>query len=184
MPASTELPRTDRLKLRRFGPDDLPTLVAYRSDPEVARYQTWTEHWSLSDAEAFLGRDRAIAVGTRGAWTQIALERTDSGTLCGDVALHFLATQPDTVEVGVTLDPAHQGQGFATEALRATITWLFEAHAAHRVLANADARNAPVRRLLERLGLRQEAELLEADWFKGEWTTLCTYAVLGREWTA
>lgn len=158
-------------------------MVAYRSDPEVARYQTWTKHWSSKDAEEFLSRDQPIAIGTRGEWTQTALELVDSGTICGDVALHFLDTQPDTVEVGITLDPAHQGQGLATEALRAMITWLFEAHAAHRVLANADARNAPVRRLLERLGLRQEAELREADWFKGEWTTLCIYAVLNREWT-
>ena len=33
------------------------------------------------------------------------------------------------------------------------------------------------------LGFRQEAELQKADWFKGEWTTLCIYAALAREWS-
>jgi hypothetical protein len=32
--------------------------------------------------------------------------------------------------------------------------------------------------LLERLGFRCEARLVEADWFKGEWTTLRIYGLL------
>jgi hypothetical protein len=63
-------------------------------------------------------------------------------------------------------------------------TRLFERHDIHRVCAQADDRKVPVQRLLERLGFRCEARLLEPDWFKGEWTTLRTYAVLRREWTA
>jgi RimJ/RimL family protein N-acetyltransferase len=36
-------------------------------------------------------------------------------------------------------------------------------------------------RLYERLGFRCGARLVEADWFKGEWTTLRVYAILRRE---
>ena len=54
----------------------------------------------------------------------------------------------------------------------------------HRVYAESDDRNVPVHRLLERLGFRCEARLVEADWFKGEWTTLRTYAMLRSEWRA
>ena len=32
---------TQRLVLRRFRPEDLDAFVAYRSDPETARYQSW-----------------------------------------------------------------------------------------------------------------------------------------------
>lgn len=176
------LPTTPRLQLRRFGPADLPAMVAYRSDPAVARYQSWTPEWSMTDAEAFLQTDQATPLGTRGTWTQVALVQRATGALCGDLALHFVGAQPDTVELGVTLAPAAQGRGLAAEALRAVVSWLFAAHGTHRVLAQADARNAAVRRLLARVGLRQEAELREADWWKGEWTTLCIYAVLAREW--
>lgn len=175
------LPGTARLLLRRFGPDDLPAMVAYRSDPAVARYQSWTPDWSMSEAREFLREDQATVLGTPGTWTQVALVERDGGALVGDVALCFVAAQPHTVELGVTLAPAHQGRGLATEALRAVIAWLFAAHGTHRVLAQADARNAAVRKLLGRVGLRQEAELVEADHWKGEWTTLCIYAVLARE---
>lgn len=156
-------------------------MVAYRSDPAVARYQSWTPDWSMADAEEFLCEDQANVLGTPGTWTQVALVERGSGTLIGDVALCFVAAQPDTVELGVTLAPAHQGRGLAAEALRAVIAWLFTVHGTHRVLAQADARNAGVRQLLARVGMRQEAKLREADFWKGEWTTLCIYAVLARE---
>ena len=84
----------------------------------------------------------------------------------------------------MTLAPASQGRGIAAEALRALIGELFAAHGMHRVIAQADDRNAAVQRLLERLDLRLEARHVEADWFEGEWTTLRVYAVLAREWGA
>ena len=59
---------------------------------------------------------------------------------------------------------------------------LFEQHRMHRVFAQVDDRNAPVHRLLERLGLRCEARLIEADWFKDDWSTVRTYAILEREY--
>ncbi len=52
----------------------------------------------------------------------------------------------------------------------------------HRIYAETDDRNTPVHRLLERLGFRCEARLVEADWFKGEWTTVRIYAQLRREY--
>ena len=52
----------------------------------------------------------------------------------------------------------------------------------HRVFAQVDDRNVAVQRLLDRLGFRREGRLVEADWFKGEWATLCSYALLDHEW--
>jgi RimJ/RimL family protein N-acetyltransferase len=42
----------------------------------------------------------------------------------------------------------------------------------HRAIAQADDRNTAVHRLFDRMGFRLEARLVEADWFKGEWTTV------------
>ena len=69
----------------------------------------------------------------------------------------LLTDQPATAEIGVTLAQASQGKGLATEALTAVVTELFEQLGMHRVFAEADDRNVPVRRLLERLGFRCEA---------------------------
>jgi RimJ/RimL family protein N-acetyltransferase len=173
---------TERLRLRPFRAGDLAAFVAYRSEPEVARYQSWDTSYSMGDAERFLASQRDVELGAPGAWVQLAAVDRRSGTLCGDCAVHVVTDQPATAEVGVTLAPAHQGSGLATEALAAVITELFEEHRLHRVFAEADDRNVAVHRLLERLGFRREARLVDADWFKGEWSTLRVYAVLRREW--
>ena len=173
---------TQRLRLRPFRDDDLAAFVAYRSEPEVARYQSWDTSYSIVDAERFLASQEAVELGKPGAWVQLAAVDRRTGALCGDCAVRVVTDQPATAEVGLTFAPAHQGSGLATEALAAVITELFEEHGLHRVYAEADDRNVAVHRLLERLGFRSEARLVEADWFKGEWSTLRVFAVLRREW--
>jgi RimJ/RimL family protein N-acetyltransferase len=173
---------TERLSLRPFRVDDLETFVGYRSDPEVARYQSWDRTYSMADAESFLNSQREVEFGQPGEWLQLAIVDRETGTVCGDCAVRVVTDQPATAEVGVTLAPASQGKGMAAEALTAVLKELFEQRGMHRVFAQADDRNLPVRRLLERLGFRCEGRLVEADWFKGEWSTLRLYAMLDREW--
>jgi aminoglycoside 6'-N-acetyltransferase len=137
----------------------------------------------MADAEAFLAEQEPLEFGRPGEWFQLAATDKDTGALCGDCAVHVRADQPATAEVGVTFAPEYQGTGLAREALSAVITTLFSDHGLHRVYAEADDRNVAVHRLLERLGLRCEARLVEADWFKDEWTTVRVFAVLRREWS-
>jgi RimJ/RimL family protein N-acetyltransferase len=175
---------TERLVLRLLEAEDVPAFAAYRSDPAVARYQSWDAGYSPADGERLVAAQQDVEFGAPGPWVQVAAVDRVSGALCGDCAVHVETEQPRTAEVGVTFATATQGSGLATEALGAVVTRLFEHHDLHRVYAEADDRNAAVHRLLERLGFRCEARLVEADWFKGEWTTLRTYAVLRREWGA
>jgi RimJ/RimL family protein N-acetyltransferase len=170
---------TERLLLRPFAAEDLPAFVAYRRVPEVARYQSWDETYSMADAEAFFAAQQAVAFGQPGEWVQLAAVDRSSGELCGDCAVRVHGAM---AELGVTFAPACQGRGLAAEALAAVIGRLFSEHPIHRVFGETDDRNAGVHRLFKRLGFRMEARLVEAAWFKGEWTTLRIYALLRREW--
>ena len=169
---------TERLVLRPFGAQDLPKFVAYRSHPEVARYQSWDTAFSMADAERFLDSQEGLELGNP-EWLQLAAVDRATGELCGDCAVRVVDR---SAELGVTLAPAHQGRGLASEALAAVIARLFSEHDVHRIHAETDDRNTGVHRLFERLGFRCEARLVEADWFKDEWTTLRIYALLRREW--
>lgn len=169
---------TERLCLRPFRADDLPAFVAYRSAPEVARYQSWDETYSIDDAERFLVSQEGVSFGQPGEWVQLAAVDRDTGALCGDCAVRVVTDQPATAELGVTLAPDHQGGGLATEALAAVVKALFEDHGIHRIYAEADDRNVRVHRLFERLGFRCEARMVEAD------CTLRVYAILRSEYSA
>jgi RimJ/RimL family protein N-acetyltransferase len=175
---------TERLVLRPLRKEDLPAFVAYRRDPDVARYQTWDTDYSMDDAGDMLATQRNGALGrVRDQWVQLAAVDRADGTVHGDCAARVLTTPRDTAEVGVTLATASQGRGLATEAMRAVVDSLFDDHAMHRVFAETDDRNDAVHRLFERLGFRCEGRLVDADWCKGEWVTLRLFAVLAKDWT-
>jgi aminoglycoside 6'-N-acetyltransferase len=170
---------TPRLILRHFRPSDLATLLAYRNDPEVARYQSWSG-MTEANAAAFVAEQAKQPVAVAAAWLQIAIERKEAGEHIGDLALK--TDGQGQAEIGYSLSRSFQGQGYASEAVRALHDYLFAELALHRVVAVADVRNVRSTRLLERVGMRCEGHFIESFWFKGEWTDEYLYAILAREW--
>jgi len=130
---------TGRLVLRRFRSADAETLAAYRSDPDVARYQSWTPPVSIEAARATvasMAKDDPSLPG----WFQYAIERVADRAHIGDVAvrLHENRRQAD---IGFTLASAYQGKGFGGEAVRGVLDHLFRVQGLHKVSARCDARN-------------------------------------------
>jgi RimJ/RimL family protein N-acetyltransferase len=175
--------RSLRLCLRRLLPEDAPSLVAYRSLPEVARFQDW-ESFGPDDAARLIASQAAVIPDTPGAWLQLALVLLESGEVVGDCGIHFRRDEPRQVELGITLAPARQGRGLATEALSRVLEYVFDSLGKHRASAVTDAENAPAAALLRRLGFRQEAHFVEHVWFKGAWGSEYLFALLHREWQA
>ena len=66
--------------------------------------------------------------------------------------------------IGVTFARASQGRGYATEALTALLSTLFDEHGIERVHAECHRRNDAVHALLERVGLRRDADQADPDW--------------------
>ncbi|OGO35848.1 MAG: GNAT family N-acetyltransferase [Chloroflexi bacterium RBG_16_57_11] len=179
MPTNLE---TTRLILRRFTNDDLEPFLAYRSDPEVSRYQGWSEPYTRDMAEEFI-RDLVIRQpGEPGEWFQWAIELRASGEMIGDCAFYLLERDPRQAEIGVTLSRAHQGSGYAREAIERLMEYLFGELGLHRVCANCDPENKPAWQILERMGFRREAHFIENLWFKGYYASEYWYAMLRREW--
>ncbi|HEY3438562.1 MAG TPA: GNAT family protein [Actinotalea sp.] len=177
----TEL-RTARLVLRRFQEQDAATLAAYRSEPDVARYQGWDTPFTQEQAATFIAALHDAHPGTPGEWFQIAVCSAEDGRHLGDVAVHTDATDPGLARVGVTFAPEAQGHGYATEALTALLDHLFGVRGVRRVVADCDVRNTASAALLERVGFRHEALHRAASWWKGEWTDEHVYALLAHEW--
>jgi RimJ/RimL family protein N-acetyltransferase len=174
---------TTRLRVRSFTHIDIKEFVAYRADPEVARYQSWSGY-TTKDGQELVDSMQDAEPGIPGEWYQLALEDRSDGVLVGDLAIHVDADEPQEAEVGFTLAPAHQGKGYGTEALTGLLDWAFPTFGLHRVIAVTDVLNAPAAGLLERVGMRREAHFVENVFFKGEWGSEYQYAVLRREWDA
>src|SRR5688572_19814767 len=107
--------RSPRLILRRLVRDDVAALCAYRSLPEVARYQDW-ESFGLDEAARLIDAQTGLEPNVPGTWFQLAIVLAATGALVGDCGLHCREEEPRQMEVGITLAPVHQGRGYATEA--------------------------------------------------------------------
>ena len=164
--------RTERLVIRRFRADDAAAFAAYRSIPDVARYQSW-DAYTLADAERFAREMAALHPGDPGEWFQFAAADPGSDELLGDVALRVDVNDVGRAELGFTFAPAHQGKGYATEAVRGVIAYAFDRLEVGTVFAVADARNDTSIALLERIGMR--LVLTQGARFKGEWCEEETY---------
>src|SRR5690349_19572368 len=125
---------TARLRLRHFQEADLQPFLAYRNDPEVARYQTW-ESTSEDEGRAFIEEMKGRQPGAIGLWFQFALELKATGTLIGDCGLVIALHDERQGEIGYTLSRAYQGQGLATEAVTAVLDYAFTTLNMHRVSA-------------------------------------------------
>jgi RimJ/RimL family protein N-acetyltransferase len=172
---------SERLVLRPFQDADLSAFLAYRNDPEVARYQAW-ETLSQPRAQAMLQEQKRLEPGLPGPWFLFALAARDDGQLVGDAGLQVLLQDVRQAQVNLSLAPAFQGAGLAAEALSALLDYAFINLDLHRVIAVVDAENARAERLLERVGLRREGHFVKNVWFKGRWADEYLYAVLQAEW--
>ncbi|HUA81399.1 MAG TPA: GNAT family N-acetyltransferase, partial [Dyella sp.] len=109
---------TARLRLTALRETDADALFGYRSDPAVARYQSWCPS-ARTDALAFIRAQQERPDDPRGRWMQRAIRLSDSDGLIGDLGVH-IPTDPDgSYEVGISIAPAHQGLGYARESLEA-----------------------------------------------------------------
>ena len=175
--------RTARLELRPFTADDVDDLLSIHGDPEAVRFVPFEPRDRAGTVEVLRRKAAHVALANEGDLLELAVTLPGGGALIGDVLLALRSVEHHTLEVGYIFSAAYGGYGYATEAVGALLDLAFSALGARRVVARVDARNVASRRLLTRLGLRQEAELVENEWFKGEWSTEVDYAVLRREWS-
>lgn len=180
--ASTLPIETERLTLRAFAEKDLDALHELHSHPDVARYMYW-EPWSRGRAVEALGRRmQNTALSDEGATVNVAVARRDTGAFIGEAHLEWLSAQHGNGEIGFSFHPRSHGQGYASEAATELLRLGFETYGLRRIIGRCDARNEASAALMERLGMRREAFLVDNELVKGVLSGEYDYAMLAAEW--
>jgi RimJ/RimL family protein N-acetyltransferase len=177
---------TDRLLLRPLDPaTDVEAVHAYQSRADVCRYIPYEPRSREQVAERLADPAKnRFTIEEPGQYLNVAVVLRDTGELVGDVLIFWTSEEHHSGEIGYVFNPDHAGHGYATEAGQALLQLAFEGLDLHRVIGRIDARNDASGAVLRRLGMRQEAILVENEWFKGEWTTEIDFAILAAEWRA
>jgi RimJ/RimL family protein N-acetyltransferase len=173
---------TERLQVRPFEPGDFDELLAIHSDADVARYVPWPARTAEDLRPVFERKLGTRWIAKDADAMSLAVALRSGGALVGDISLTWDSRKHRTGEIGFVFHPEHQGKGYARESMEALMRLGFERLDMHRLVGRADARNERSIRLMERLGMRQEAYFVENEFLKGEWTDEVVCAILRREW--
>jgi RimJ/RimL family protein N-acetyltransferase len=147
---------TGRLKLRQWRDADLAPFAALNADPEVMRYFPSTLAQEQSDE--FAGY--VYETIERQGWGLWAVEVTDGPPFIGFVGLNRVSFEEHftpAVEVGWRLDRPFWGNGYATEAAAAAVTFGFEQLDLEEIVSFTSTVNEPSIRVMRRLGMRHDA---------------------------
>jgi RimJ/RimL family protein N-acetyltransferase len=148
----------------------------------VTRWLPWPSRTPEQTRESLAMKIKATGIVADGDTFTPAIEVKASGELAGDVMIHAVSHEHRSGEIGYLLHPDHQGKGYMTEACRPMLELGFTCFGMRRIVGRLEPRNAASARVLERLGMRKEAHLVENEWLRGEWQSEAIYALLEREW--
>ena len=172
---------SDRLILRPIRLDDSDLIFKYRSDSITNKYQSWIPKTAI-DVQNFIKTKVSSEIDIPDTWFGLAIIKKENGELIGDVGIHFLKTDKYQAEIGCTINKNFHRMGYASEALKKTINYLFNKLNKRRIIASIDPRNVKSIEMIERLGFRKEAHFRESIFFNNEWVDDLVYAILKDEW--
>lgn len=169
---------TKRLLIRNFLEADAPDLFELLREPSADCF--------LSNKIESLGNATSTVVSRVEDDQMLAVCLRPSGPMIGE--LFCMQEVPDTFNVGWNFRPEYQGQGYATEAVRAFFSDLFDTRNARRLYAYVEEDNARSQKLCRRLGMRPEGRFLDFVSFRNYsdgspmYVNTLQFALLAREW--
>lgn len=130
---------TERLFLIPLQPDGMRALLARTTDPELVGPYTEMLTLSLRHPEQWIW------------YTAWGLYQNDSGDFIGDLCFKGLPENGQP-EIGYGISPEFQGQGYATEAVRAACRWALAQPGVAAVEAETEPANAASQAVLRKVG--------------------------------
>jgi [ribosomal protein S5]-alanine N-acetyltransferase len=172
---------TPRLKIRNLRESDLEAFHAYRSNPDITKYQGFNT-FNLEQAKSFIAEYKNKLHIYPGEWIQYGIENISSQQLVGDCAIYLHQSDSRIAETGITISHVHHRKGYAKETMLGLMNFLFLEKGIHRIIETVDAENLASIQLFKSLSFRLEAHFLENIYYKGKWGSEYQFAMLKKEW--
>jgi RimJ/RimL family protein N-acetyltransferase len=170
---------TERLILRKFTYDDVQDILDFISHPSVSRIVTEIEA-TETGTKKYIDLKNSYELFEKDKCFDLGIARKADGRVMGLVTL--ICKNHLQGQIGWALGINYRGKGYATEAAEALIGYGFNVLGLHRIYADTTDANSASWRVMERLGMRKEACLKEAEYRDGKWLDFLTYGILASEW--
>jgi len=182
----TEL-ETDRLLVREFRSSDFDAFCQYVNSDHHWRNMPIEQPPTVADAERLL--EHFLETEANNPRTEYHLAAVDklSNEFVGAVHLctHTIPAWRQA-EMGWGIVENRVGQGLAAEKTHAMLRFAFGALGLHRVQARCRAGNHASRRIMAKLGMREEGIIRDDMFIRGEWWSTVLGAILSTDpsWSA
>ncbi len=111
----------------------------------------------------------------------LAAAEKASGQIVGEAILHVRSTRWRQGEIGWGVGSSHAGRGFATEIGEAMLRFGFQTLGLHRIYAQCRIENLTSRRIMSKLGMREEGIMRENVLARGSWWSSVQCSILSTE---
>jgi len=138
---------TERLVLREWRGSDFEAIAEWSADPDVMRHLGGV----MERNDAWRSLSNSIGHWVLRGYGTWAVERKSDAALIGRVGLINPEGWP-ALEVGWTLAKAYWGQGYATEAARASLRYAFLTQTVDRMISCIDPENTASQAVAQRIG--------------------------------
>lgn len=143
---------TGRLQIRPWLESNRPALERMARDAEMMRYVTRGRAWSDEEVDEFLERQARHLANHGICFGAVVL--AESGEVIGMAGLQ--PHDDGQFELGWWIWKAHWGQGYATEAATAFVSYARDVMSLKRLVAVIDPPNVSSIKVAEKLGMRFE----------------------------
>jgi len=163
-----------RINLRIIEKDDLEILHQWMNDIRFVGEFSFTRQRSMSEIQKSFS-EYSPDIGS------FMVEKKD-GTKIG-VFHHFISKLfSDLVEIGYTIIPDKQGNGYCTEAVEIIVDYLFILKDIHRIQALTFEENIASERVLEKNGFKKEGVIRNIGYSGGKIRNGVLYSIIREEW--
>jgi [ribosomal protein S5]-alanine N-acetyltransferase len=172
--------RGERIDLRPLAEADADgPYVSWFNDAETCRGNSHhVRPYSAADARAYIAH-----VAAAPDQLVLAIVRREDGRHIGNIALQAINPVYRTAELSIMLGERDAwGQGYASEAARLLCDHGFRALNLNRIACGTFAPNGGMRRVAERLGMREEGVRRQAAFKDGAYVDVVEYGVLRAEY--
>lgn len=169
------------VRLRRHRPSDLPAVVRWYRDPDLARLTRYqSQPMTVDEIERFF-RGRLLADDA----LAYAIEQLPDNRLIGFTTFSALDPENMSVLFHITIgEPDAWNRGLGTEATRLMLGHAFDGLGLHRVGLSVFAFNGRAIRAYEKAGFRVEGRLRDAVLREGRHCDEIQMGILRAEWQA
>lgn len=148
---------TERLILRELVEADAQAILDCFSNPDVLRYYGQSPLTSVVQVKQIIG-NFAINYNKK-VGVKWGIERKGIDGIIGTIGFQEWSHEYMRADISYALSPEHWGNGYATEVVKAVITYGFEEIGLKRIGAVVFVENDSSNKLLEKLGFINEGVL-------------------------